>query len=347
MAEELTPMLRQYRAMKQELDADALLLFRLGDFYEIFMDDAIAASSLLGLALTHRAGQPMCGIPHHALDSYLAKIVRAGRKAAICDQMEDPKSVKGGRMIRREITRIVTPGTITEETLLSADMPSYIVAAAPFAPASSRSRCASPGGGAFILAALELSTGDFFCERASDRAALVAAISRLTPGEAIVPEPEDGRQPADRNRGDAGDIASAFSDGGVKCITPVDPWLFDAASGHDALLRHFAVASLDGFGCEGVPALDSAAGALLRRVGGDLRRDLGHVRRISLRSESGYMAIDPTSLAHLDIFPAEGRSGEGASLFETLDATRTPMGARLLRTWLARPLFDAAAVNAR
>ena len=131
MSEELTPMLRQYRAMRQELDGDALLLFRLGDFYELFMDDARRAAPLLGLALTHRAGQPMCGIPHHAIDAYLAKIVRAGLKAAICDQMEDPKSVKGGRMVRREITRIVTPGTITEETLLADDADNYLVAVVP------------------------------------------------------------------------------------------------------------------------------------------------------------------------------------------------------------------------
>ena len=343
MAEELTPMLRQYRAMKRELDGDALLLFRLGDFYELFMDDAREAASLLGLALTHRAGQPMCGIPHHALDSYLAKIVRAGRKAAICDQMEDPKSVKGGRMVRREITRIVTPGTVTEETLLADDMPTYIVAAAPVSAPGGGKAAGGGSGGGFVLAALELSTGDFFCERAADSSALAAAAARLRPGEAIVPEteaPSGGGAPE-------GAAAAAFAEGGVKCITPVDPWLFDAPSGHDALLRHFGTASLDGFGCEGIPALDSAAGALVRRVGGDLRRDLSHVRRVSLRAEAGFMALDPVSAAHLDIFPADSRKGEGASLFETLDATRTPMGARLLRSWLARPLFGVDAVNAR
>ncbi|MBR1837055.1 MAG: DNA mismatch repair protein MutS, partial [Kiritimatiellae bacterium] len=175
--ERLTPMLEQYRAMKREMDADALLLFRLGDFYELFMDDAREAASLLGLALTHRAGQPMCGIPHHALDSYLAKIVRAGRKAAICDQMEDPKSVKAGRMVRREVTRIVTPGTLTEETLLDDGVSNWLVAAVP----------AGKGGrDGFALAALELSTGDFRCEKAADRAALAAALRCLAPGEAIV-----------------------------------------------------------------------------------------------------------------------------------------------------------------
>ena len=341
MAEELTPMLRQYRAMKRELDGDALLLFRLGDFYELFMDDAREAASLLGLALTHRAGQPMCGIPHHALDAYLAKIVRAGRKAAICDQMEDPKSVKGGRMVRREVTRIVTPGTVTEETLLAADMPTYLVAAAAERPAGGRAAKAPAG---FVLAALELSTGDFFCERAADRAALAAAVSRLRPGEAIVPEADAGASGA---AADPDGVAAAYAEAGVRCVTSVDPWLFDPVSGHDALLRHFGVASLDGFGCEGIPALDAAAGALLRRVGGDLRRDLSHVRRLSLRTEAGFMAVDPVSAAHLDVFPADARKGEGASLFETLDATRTPMGARLLRAWLARPLYGVGPVNAR
>ena len=170
MAEELTPMLRQYRAMRQELDGDALLLFRLGDFYELFMDDARRAAPLLGLALTHRAGQPMCGIPHHAIDAYLAKIVRAGLKAAICDQMEDPRSVKGGRMVRREITRIVTPGTVTEETLLAEDADNYLVAVVP-EPAK--------GAQGFVVGVLELSTGELFCEAPADRAELSACLARL------------------------------------------------------------------------------------------------------------------------------------------------------------------------
>ena len=333
MAEELTPMLRQYRAMRQELDGDALLLFRLGDFYELFMDDARRAAPLLGLALTHRAGQPMCGIPHHAIDAYLAKIVRAGLKAAICDQMEDPKSVKGGRMVRREITRIVTPGTITEETLLADDADNYLVAVVP-EPAK--------GAQGFVVGVLELSTGELFCEAPADRAELSACLARLAPGEAIVPD-RAGAPPAPRD----GEVLAALAEAGVTCVTPVDEWYFDPASAHDFLLRHFGVASLDGFGCEGVPALDSAAGALLRRVGGDLRRDLSHVRRLSLRTEAGFMALDPVSAAHLDVFPADGHKGEGASLFETLDATRTPMGARLLRAWLSRPLYGVEAVNAR
>lgn len=333
MAEELTPMLRQYRAMRQELDGDALLLFRLGDFYELFMEDARRAAPLLGLALTHRAGQPMCGIPHHAIDAYLAKIVRAGLKAAICDQMEDPKSVKGGRMVRREITRIVTPGTITEETLLSDDADNYLVSVVP-----------EPGKGAqgFVVGVLELSTGELFCEAPAGRAELSACLARLAPGEAIVPD-RAGAPPAPRD----GEVLAALADAGVTCVTPVDEWYFDPASAHDELLRHFGVASLDGFGCEGRPALDAAAGALLRRVRDDLHRDVGHVRRLALRPSSGHLALDETTRAHLNLFPDGTGRNPGASLYEVLNATCTPMGARLLRAWLARPLCDKPAIDAR
>ena len=333
MAEELTPMLRQYRAMRQDLDGDALLLFRLGDFYELFMDDARRAAPLLGLALTHRAGQPMCGIPHHALDAYLAKIVRAGLKAAICDQMEDPKSVKGGRMVRREITRIVTPGTVTEETLLAEDADNYLVAVVP-----------EPGKGAegFVVGVLELSTGELFCEAPAGRAELSAALARLAPGEAIVPD-RTGAPPQPRDA----EVLAALAEAGISCVTPVDEWYFDPVSAHDELLRHFGVASLDGFGCEGLPALDAAAGALLRRVREDLHRDVAHVRRLSLRPSAGHMALDETTRAHLNLFPDGTGRNPGASLYEVLNATCTPMGARLLRAWLGRPLCDKAAIDAR
>ncbi len=333
MAEELTPMLRQYRAMRQELDGDALLLFRLGDFYELFMDDARRAAPLLGLALTHRAGQPMCGIPHHAIDAYLAKIVRAGLKAAICDQMEDPKCVKGGRMVRREITRIVTPGTITEETLLADDADNYLVAVVP-EPAK--------GAQGFVVGVLELSTGELFCEAPADRAELSACLARLAPGEAIVPD-RAGAPPAPRD----GEVLAALAEAGVTCVTPVDEWYFDPVSAHDELLRHFGVASLDGFGCEGRPALDAAAGALLRRVRDDLHRDVAHVRRLALRPSSGHLALDETTRAHLNLFPDGTGRNPGASLYEVLNATCTPMGARLLRAWLARPLCDKPAIDAR
>lgn len=326
--EELTPMLRQYRMMKQEIDEDVILLFRVGDFYEIFMEDARIAAPLLGITLTKRAGQPLCGIPHHALDSYLAKLLKIGRKVAICDQMEDPKLCKG-KMVRRDITRIITPGTITEENILQDGSCNYIVAARP------------AGNGAFCLVALDLSTGEFFCEQTEDLNALAASVGRLAPGEAIVPQ---CAKPTSEDL----QIETAFHSKGVRCITPVDEYLFDPVSARDALLAHFRVASLDGFGCEGIPALASAAGALLRHVHENLRRDLSHIRQIRLQPASGLLILDETTSSHLNLFPAAETSGvEGASLLEVIDSTCTPMGKRLLRKWLARPLCRKDAIDER
>lgn len=333
--EELTPMLRQYRNMKQDMDPDTILMFRLGDFYELFMEDAREAAPLLGVALTHRAGHPMCGVPHHALDTYLAKLIRADRKVAICDQMEDPKTVKSGKMVRREVTRIVTPGTITEETILSDEVSNYLVAVVPEGSARS-----SKGSDGYALAVLELSTGEFFCEFPETRPALVAAIQRLAPGEALVPDLPD-ESPLEQ------DVEAALREGGVRCLTPVDSFYFDAISGHDTLLRHFGVSSLDGFGCEGRPALDAAAGALLRRVRDDLHRDLSHVRRLRPRASAGHMMLDETTCSHLNLFPEPDGRNKGVSLYDVLNSTCTPMGARLLRAWIARPLCDKARIDAR
>ena len=325
--DELTPMMRQYRAMKQTLDKDVLLLFRVGDFYEIFMEDARIAAPLLGILLTKRGGQPLCGIPYHALDQYLAKLLKLGRKVAICDQMEDPKLCRG-KMVRRDITRIVTPGTITEENMLPEGTDNYLAAAA------------ADGSGGFYLAALELSTGEFFVEAAADAPELTASVSRLKPGEAIVPL---------RDRPAAADLAveAAFHDAGVRCITPVDEYLFDPVASRDELLAHFRVASLDGFGCDGSPALAAAAGALLRRVRDDLRRDVSHVSKLARRTSAGHLLLDETTCSHLNIFPESDARVSGASLYEVLDATCTPMGKRLLRTWMARPLCEKAAIDAR
>ena len=174
MAEELTPMQRQYRAIKRELPPGAILMFRLGDFYEMFGEDAIVASPILGATLTQRGGAPLCGIPYHALDAYLAKLIRAGKTAAICDQMEDPRLVKKGQVVRREVTRIVTPGTITEDGLLDADANCYIAAVAGLG-----------------LALLDLSTGEFAVEPFDSAEKLADALARYRPAELVLPKPDD------------------------------------------------------------------------------------------------------------------------------------------------------------
>ena len=162
MSEELTPMQRQYLALKREVPTGAILMFRLGDFYEMFGEDAVVASPILGATLTHRFGQPMCGVPYHALNGYLAKLIRAGKTAALCDQVEDPKFAKG--LVRREITRIVTPGTVTEEGLLDETVNNYVAAVSGLG-----------------LALLDVSTGEFVVEPCETQAKLDEALSRWRP----------------------------------------------------------------------------------------------------------------------------------------------------------------------
>ena len=206
-------MMRQYLRIKSEIPKDAILMFRLGDFYEMFGGDAIRAAPVLGATLTHRGNTPMCGIPYHALNTYLAKLIRVGMTAALCDQVENPKLAKG--LVRREVTRIVTPGTITEDGLLDECVNNYIAAVSGLG-----------------LSLLDLSTGEFSVEPFESEQRLSDAMARYRPAETLSPD--------DSNR-----------------------WTFSIDAATEELLRHFKVATLDGFGLVGKPDLISAAGALL------------------------------------------------------------------------------------
>lgn len=296
MAAELTPMMRQYLAIKREVPPGAIIMFRLGDFYEMFGEDAIVAAPILGATLTHRNDQPMCGVPYHALDAYLAKLIRAGKTAALCDQVEDPKTAKG--LVRREVTRIVTPGTVTEDGLLDETANNYVAAVSGLG-----------------LALLDLSTGEFVVEQFPTQAKLDETLARETPAEML--------QATDENR-----------------------WTFSLDAAFDCLTRHFKVLSLDGFGLTGKADLVSAAGALLYYVGTTLRHSLAHVRTVRLRQSDDALVLDSGTLRHLQLLPV-GEVAKAASLFGVLDVTKTPMGARMLRSWIARPLARAADVNAR
>ena len=296
MADELTPMMRQYLAMKREIPAGAILMFRLGDFYEMFGEDALVASPILGATLTHRGDQPMCGVPYHALDGYLAKLIRAGKTAALCDQVEDPKTAKG--LVRREITRIVTPGTVTEEGLLDADANNYI---------------ASTSGNSAAL--LDLSTGEFFVEDFASDAKLAEALERYHPAEML--------SVRDDNR-----------------------WTFAPDVALDTLTRHFKVFNLDGFGLTGHSDAICAAGALLYHVGTTLRHRVEHIRKIHLVGSADALVLDGGTIRHLQLLPG-GEVTREASLLGILDATKTPMGGRTLRSWISRPLASKDAINAR
>ena len=296
MAAELTPMMRQYLAIKREVPPGAIVMFRLGDFYEMFGEDAIVAAPILGATLTHRGDQPMCGVPHHALNAYLAKLIRAGKTAALCDQVEDPKLAKG--LVRREVTRIVTPGTVTEDGLLDETANNYIAAVSGLG-----------------LAILDLSTGEFSVEEFPSKEKLDESLDRLRPAETLVP--------TDDNR-----------------------WTFSPDAALDCLTRHFKVLSLDGFGLEGKTEAICAAGALLHYVGTTLRHSIAHVRKVSVRRSDDALDLDAGTVRHLQLLPG-GDVAKDASLLGVLDVTKTPMGARTMRGWIARPLARAADINAR
>ena len=296
MSAELTPMMRQYLAIKREVPPGAIVMFRLGDFYEMFGEDAIVASPILGATLTQRNGQPMCGVPHHALNAYLAKLIRAGKTAALCDQVEDPKTAKG--LVRREVTRIVTPGTVTEDGLLDETANNYVAAVSGLG-----------------LALLDLSTGEFVVEPFASQEKLDEALARDNPAELLK-------------------------------ATDANSWTFSPDAAWDCLTRHFKVLSLDGFGLTGRTDLICAAGALLYYVGTTLHHSLGHVRKVRIRQSDDALVLDSGTLRHLQLLPG-GDVAKESSLLGVLDVTKTPMGARTLRSWIARPLARAADVNAR
>ncbi len=319
-----TPMMAQYRRAKAEIAPDTILFFRLGDFYEMFFEDAVIASEILGIALTKRQTVPMCGIPFHAVDLYLAKLLRAGKKVALCDQMEDPAQAKG--IVKREVTGIVTPGTVLTDSMLDAARPNYLAGL-------------HRQGKRFGLAMLDLSTGDFWMEESDSAAALLDDLARYSPPEVILPEALNN------------DVSflSALHATGSFALTAREDWIFDPPTAEDGLCRHFGVQSLDGFGGEGHPAATGAAGALLYYVTRDLRRNAAHIRRIRFRTANDAMMLDESTLANLDILTSRGtpRTDAPTTLLKALDTTRTAMGSRLLRDWLVRPLQNLDAIVAR
>jgi len=326
MLPDLTPLMRQYRQVKQRYP-DAILFFRVGDFYEMFYEDAIEGSRLLEIALTsrdkHKADQvPLCGVPYHAATSYIAKLLRVGRAVAVCDQVEDPQTAKG--LVRREVVRVYTPGTLIEPDLLAAGEPNYLAAIAP-----------GPSGAG--VAWLDLSTAEFRVLelRAPWTDAVRDELLRIEPREILVPDEE-----AERLRATIGPIVAA--------ITPVPTSTFHRAAAHALLLEHFRVASLAGFGCDDKPLAVSAAGALLQYVTATQPgASLSHVTRMQVSAQGGTMLLDRATQRNLELVRRAVDGQVSGSLLSVLDRTVTPMGARLLREWILRPLTDLAQIAAR
>ncbi|MGA2545686.1 MAG: DNA mismatch repair protein MutS [Rectinemataceae bacterium] len=324
---ERTPMMDQYRAIKSR-HRDAVLFFRLGDFYEMFFDDAIEASSLLDLTLTHRQGEPMCGVPYHAARSYIARLLKHGKKVAICEQLSEPGLGKG--IVERDVIEVVTPGTTVEEDFLDQVSNNYLVAACRL-------------GGRLCIAYLDVSTGEFraFSRPESDAAgqaqALRSELYRLSPREMLVQQSllEDK------------ETAEAIGEIEGLVVGKYPDWSFDPAAAASDIARRFGVVSLKGFGFdEGAPEL-AAAGALLRYVDETARSKSPHLSPPLPYRDDDYLSIDEGSRKNLEIVRNMSDSGRAFSLIAVLDHTKTSPGARLLRNWLLQPLRSRNAAEAR
>jgi DNA mismatch repair protein MutS len=311
MPDALTPMMQQYQRLRASVPADTLLLFRLGDFYELFFDDAKEASGLLNLALTHRNSVPMCGMPYHAAQGYIAKLIQAGRRVAICDQTSEPQP---GKIVTREITQIITAGTVSELDLLKANRPNYL-GAVYFHE------------GRFGFAYAELSTGEFRLTEASSGSALLDDLARISPAEVLISE---------RQMTNFGEIAGALA---------YDDFAFLTDHARFSLCEHFRVKSLDGFGCSEMPAAIGAAGAIIHYLKQQLRRKVDHLSALRCDARDDYVMLDAATQANLEL--VESRGTRNMSLLAALDRTVTPMGGRKLRNWILQPLRDLRELECR
>lgn len=320
----LSPMMERYHAVKAQ-HPGAMLLFRMGDFYELFFEDAQNASRVLGLTLTSRDKNsenpvPMAGFPWHQLDTYLQKLIQAGFRAAICDQVEDPKKAKG--LVRREVTRVVTPGTLTDEQMLDPRQSNFLASIAP-----------SKTG--FGLAWLELSTGRFQLTDI-DISQLQDELARIRPAECLIPETAAQASPFTERR----------SEGHPIVFTTRPDWCFAREECRRLLNEHFGTKTLEGFDVEDTPAV-TAAGALLEYVRETSRSALPHILRLEYFRRQRHMIIDEATRRSLELTQTIRDNRRDFTLLGVLDETCTPMGSRLLSEWIASPLADTTIITAR
>jgi DNA mismatch repair protein MutS len=319
--ESLTPLMQQYQDIRARYPG-MILFFRLGDFYEMFGEDAQKASRILEVVLTQRQGIPMCGVPHHAINAYLKKLIKAGEKVAICEQLEDPAAARG--IVKRDVVRVITPGTILEENLLEAKQNNYLLA---LFPADRLDR--------FGLAFVDISTGEFGAtELAADK--LEHELFRLAPGEIVVPSSCEDRR----------FIASFEQRAGVTAST-LEDWLFSFQEAETRICGAFGVQSLKPFGLEGHPLAAAACGgilAYLEKTQIGQMPALGNIRCYSL---DDYLILDDIAIRNLELMEGLSSHSKENSLLEAIDLTLTPMGARLLRQWLLRPLLSVEKITER
>ena len=327
-SKEKTPMMKQYLDVKSK-HPDSILFFRMGDFYEMFYEDAKKASRILDIALTSRNKNaadpvPMCGIPFHAADNYIARIIKEGLKVAICEQVEDPKSASG--VIRREVIRIVTPGTVIDSSLLDSKRNNYLGAIYPFK-------------NAYGLAALDISTGEFkVTEFAGTNAfeALSNEIDTLDLEEILFPG-----NAAEKDSG-----LNSMKALNNKIYNSYEEWVFEYDIAYSALKNQFHTISLDGFGCEGLKLAIPAAGAIIHYINETQKSVLEHINRLSYYDKKDYLGLDSSTIQSLDLTHEKGNIKKD-SLLSLFDKTITPMGARKLKGWILKPLIDLEQITLR
>src|ERR1043166_5683787 len=311
MQDALTPMMQQYQRLRKSIPADTLLLFRLGDFYELFFEDAKEASAILNVALTKRNQVPMCGVPYHAAQAYIAKLIKAGRRVAICDQTSEPQP---GKIVSRDITQIISAGTVSELNLLDAKRANYLGAV-------------YIDNGIFGFAYADLTTGEFRLAQLPDQQALFNQLARVSPSELLV---------SAEQKDSLGQIERALE---------YDSYAFLPEHASFTLCEHFQVKSLDGFGCAHLPQAVAAAGAIVHYLKHQLRRKIDHLRALKCDAPSDYVLLDAATQNNHEL--VESRGARDVSLLAVLDRTSTPMGARKLRAWILQPLRDLKELGCR
>jgi DNA mismatch repair protein MutS len=340
MSEPSTPLMRQYAAIKKE-HPNALLFFRLGDFYELFFDDAVLAARELQITLTSRNKEkgmsiPMCGVPYHAAEGYISKLIRRGFKVAVCEQVEDARLAT--KLVRREVTRVVTPGTAADSSL-NPEENNFLAAVATV-------------GDGVGFAALDLSTGEFRATEFTGESAgrrIQEELEQLRPKEMLYGSSAPLFEI--RSSGETGALArpavpTRSTNGWAE--TPLDDWIFAPDHAIPLLENHFGVLSLEGFGLAGKPAAASAAGAILYYIRSTQRGTLDHVDRIGFYERQNCLVLDAVTVRNLELIePLFAGTDAGVTLFRCMDATVTPMGKRLLRTWMLRPSLDPSVINGR
>ncbi|MFH1371093.1 MAG: DNA mismatch repair protein MutS [Planctomycetota bacterium] len=327
----LTPAMRQFHQFKQKYP-DCILFFRMGDFYETFYEDAKTCSKVLGLTLTSRDKgsdnpTPLAGVPWHAVDGYLRKMLQAGYKVAVCEQIEDPKTAKG--LVKRDVVRIVTPGTLTDDMLLEAKQDNFLVAVWQTNATSA-------------ISWVDISTGHFFAQQIAGQE-ILDEIVRLSPAECLLPDRRGELFEAQAKK-----LAKGIGELTGASITERPGWYFDPYQAKQRLLKHFGTTTLEGFGiCDSDGAVIPPAGALIEYLNETQKTALAHISAIKKVSHKKFLHIDHTSLRGLEILQTIRTESTKGTLLDTLDQTLTPMGGRMFRNWLCRPLCDLQAIELR